>query len=150
MKTLPFLFLFCFFHLNSIAQTDASATMKHAPNEPHVLLILSHESLGNGDDMAQEVTRYNAVYFNEKGYTTKRYKMEYISSKPVIFVTGFENFDACKDYIKSIGKNKPNFDQRGMSEAYWPVSVTNFNTIVRNKDASQFENKILPSLLDEL
>ncbi len=112
---------------------------QHRPDEEHYVLILLSETWANAREIAGQVARYNQELTANKPTRMQLYRIPFLSQQPVITLTGFPNQQAAEKYCRQLRETNPNFMQMNIVEKVWPVSLYNFNEMLRKKSAAGYD-----------
>ena len=128
--------------LSFIFYSKASAQQAYElkPEESHFILFIPNDKMALSLELATEVSKYNALYHLNDQLIVKRYKMDYLSSKGTICISGFDNLDIAQKYLALVLERSPDFNKGDMIQYAWPISTSNFNILIQNKVKQDYIN----------
>jgi len=135
MRYLIILFVFIFH-----AKASAQQPYELKPEESHFILLIPNDKMALSLELATEVSKYNALYHLNDQLIVKRYKMDYLSSKGTICISGFDNLDIAQKYLALVLERSPDFNKGDMIQYAWPISTSNFNILIQNKAKQGYIN----------
>jgi hypothetical protein len=130
------------FALSFHAKASAQQAYELKPEESHFILLIPNDKMALSLELATEVSKYNALFHLNDQLIVKRYKMDYLSSKGTICISGFDNLDIAQKYWAQVLERSPDFNKGDMILYAWPISTSNFNTLIQNKDKQSYLNFI--------
>ncbi len=137
---LPFL-LWCFLSVWSpaLGQDPTTAFVQDFAEE-HSFLFLLDNRPNDLEEIRGGITKY--IWKFHPGDRLKITQLRIdgdLAQVPVIHVTGFASKDKAMAFFKGLKSNLPDFLQLGMTKAYFPVSKSNFEQIVRQGSTAGYE-----------
>ncbi|MFQ5445870.1 MAG: hypothetical protein ACE5FF_02955 [Saprospiraceae bacterium] len=142
-KLIPLACLFAFFHTSLFAQDELTAKSGYTVNneEEHYFLFVLANRPADLPELRAEITKYLWKY-----YPKARLKMTQIAidgdleNVPLIHLQAFKNKAQAMEFYTGLRKNRPDFLQMGMTLDYFPLSKSNYETILRAKSLAGYKD----------
>ncbi len=136
-KTLHFIFFLLLFAVNNgIAQdqlTEKGGFSVNANEEHYFIFVLANRP-NDLPEVRAEITKY--LWKNYAGAKLKVTQIQgegELATIPLIHIQAFPNKAAAMDFYSNLKKNRPDFLQMGLTTDYFPLSKSNYETILRAK-----------------
>ncbi|MCC6727337.1 MAG: hypothetical protein IT258_22720 [Saprospiraceae bacterium] len=140
---IPLTMLFLFFMPALVAAqdqlTEKGGYVVNANEEHSYLFVLSNRA-ADLQELRTGITKYIWKYHpNEKLKITQIAVDGDLKDVPLIYVTGFANKAQAMAFHNGIKTNRPDFMQMGMTKENFPVSKTNYETVIRTKSLNGYK-----------
>ncbi len=140
---IPLTFLAIFFS-PQIASAQEKLTEKggyvmNASEEHSFLFVLSNRP-NDLPELRTGITKYMWKYYpNDKLKITQIQLDGDLKDVPLILISGFTDKAKAMEFYNGLKLNRPDFLQMGMTKDYFPLSKTNYETIVRAKSLNGYK-----------
>ncbi len=109
-------------------------------NEEHSYLFVLSSRAADLQELRTGITKYIWKYHpNEKLKITQIAVDGDLKDVPLIHVTGFTNKAQAMAFHNGIKTNRPDFMQMGMTKENFPVSKSNYETVLRTKSLNGYK-----------
>jgi hypothetical protein len=109
-------------------------------NEEHTYLFVLSNRAADLQELRTGITKYIWKYHpNEKLKITQIAVDGDLKEVPLIHVTGFANKGQAMAFHNGIKANRPDFMQMGMTKDNFPLSKTNYETVIRTKSLNGYK-----------
>jgi hypothetical protein len=109
-------------------------------NEEHTYLFVLSNRAADLQELRTGITKYIWKYHpNEKLKITQIAVDGDLKDVPLIYVTGFANKVQAMAFHNGIKTNRPDFMQMGMTKENFPLSKTNYETVIRTKSLNGYK-----------
>ncbi len=141
-KLIPLAFLFTLFFSPVIAQDDLTAKEGYtlAGDEEHYFLFVLANKPADLPELRASITKYIWKYYPNAHLKVTQIAVDGdLTNVPLIHLSSFKNKTQAMEFYKSLKKNNPDFLQMGMTLDYFPLSKSNYGTILRAKSLSGYK-----------
>lgn len=140
---IPLTFL-AFFILPSSASAQENLTEKGGfvvnANEEHSFLFVLSNRPNDLQELRTGITKYMWKFYpNDKLKITQIQVDGELKDVPLILITGFSNKAKAMEFYNGLKTNRPDFMQMGMTKDYFPLTKSNYETIVRAKSLNGYK-----------
>jgi hypothetical protein len=137
---LTFLFLMLSTAMSAQDQLTQKGGYVANANEEHNYFFLLANRPNDLQEVRTSITKYIWKYHpNEKLKITQIQVDGDLKDVPLIYITGFANKAQAMAFHNGLKTNRPDFMQMGMTKDNFPVSKTNYETVVRTKSLNGYK-----------
>lgn len=109
-------------------------------SEEHFFLFVLSNRPNDLPELRTGITKYMWKYYpNDKLKITQIQLDGDLKDVPLILISGFTDKAKAMEFYNGLKLNRPDFLQMGMTKEYFPLSKTNYETIVRAKSLNGYK-----------
>ena len=128
---------------SSFAQTDLTEKGGFVFNaaEEHSFLFVLNNRPNDLPEVRTGITKYIWKYHPSDRLKITQIKIDGdLENVPLIHITGFASKAKVMEFYAGLKKNRPDFLQMGMTQDYFALSKSNYETIVRSKSMNSYKS----------
>jgi hypothetical protein len=141
-KLIPLAFLFAFFHSALFGQDDLTAKEGYTldSGEEHYFIFVLANRPADLPEVRASITKYIWKYYPQARLKVTQIAVDGdLANVPLIHLQTFKGKAQAMEFYKSLKKNHPDFLQMGMTLDYFPLSKSNYETILRAKSLDGYK-----------
>jgi hypothetical protein len=130
-------------HFSASAQTEMTVKAGFVLNaaDEHSFIFVLNNRPKDLPEVRTGITKYIWKYHPSDKLKITQIKIDGdLENVPLIHITGFESKAKAMEFYAGLKKNRPDFLQMGMTEDYFAVSKSNYETIVRSKSLNGYKS----------
>ncbi|MBI1223779.1 MAG: hypothetical protein GC192_00965 [Bacteroidetes bacterium] len=136
--------LLAFFIFPSVMVAQNNLTEKGGfvvnANEEHSFLFVLSNRPNDLPELRTGITKYMWKFYpNDKLKITQIQVDGELKDVPLILITGFEDKAKAMEFYNGLKTNRPDFMQMGMTKDYFPLTISNYEKIIRSKSLNGYK-----------